>query len=67
MPRGDGTGSTGGTPVPGRGGGPGGRPGAGPGGKCVCPGCGRALPHERGVPCSEKRCPACGLPMTRQG
>lgn len=38
---------------------------AGPGGYCVCPQCGRREPHERGVPCMRKRCPACGVAMTR--
>jgi predicted Fe-Mo cluster-binding NifX family protein len=38
---------------------------AGPGGDCVCPQCGRKEPHERGVPCMRKQCPACGVAMTR--
>lgn len=38
---------------------------AGPGGDCVCPQCGRREPHELGVPCMRKRCPACGVAMTR--
>jgi predicted Fe-Mo cluster-binding NifX family protein len=38
---------------------------AGPGGYCVCPQCGRKEPHERGVPCMRKKCPACGVAMTR--
>ncbi len=38
----------------------------GPEGSCVCSRCGHAEPHQRGVPCSEIRCPKCGAPMTRQ-
>src|SRR3972149_6013112 len=65
-------------PAGARGGGPGGGGGggqgagrvggpsaAGPGGFCVCPRCGRKEPHERGVPCMQKQCPACGVAMTR--
>jgi len=56
---------------PGRGGGRGegrgrtGGAGWGPGGECVCASCGRKVPHERGVPCNEVRCPECGTAMTR--
>ena len=39
---------------------------AGPSGYCVCPQCGRRLPHQRGMPCVERRCPNCGIAMTRQ-
>lgn len=39
---------------------------AGPTGYCVCPQCGQKEPHERGVPCVERRCPNCGIAMTRQ-
>jgi hypothetical protein len=38
---------------------------AGPGGSCVCPQCGRREPHERGIPCVQKQCPACGVAMMR--
>jgi predicted Fe-Mo cluster-binding NifX family protein len=38
---------------------------AGPGGLCVCPRCGRREPHERGMPCTQKQCPTCGVAMTR--
>jgi len=35
-------------------------------GTCVCPQCGYQEPHERGVPCMEKKCAQCGAVMTRQ-
>ncbi len=35
-------------------------------GKCICPGCGTAMPHKSGVPCRESRCPACGKRMIRE-
>jgi hypothetical protein len=72
MPRGDGTGPTGRGPGTGRGKGRGsgrGRQGgfaAGPGGECVCPKCGKTAPHQRGAPCVQMTCPACGAAMTRQ-
>jgi predicted Fe-Mo cluster-binding NifX family protein len=37
----------------------------GPGGLCVCPRCGRREPHERGIPCTQKQCPTCGIAMMR--
>lgn len=39
--------------------------GGGPAGvtKCVCPGCGHEEPHQRGVPCAEKKCPECRTTM----
>jgi predicted Fe-Mo cluster-binding NifX family protein len=56
----------GGANRPGRGSGRMGGPMAGgPGGACVCPMCGHREPHERGVPCSSKRCPKCGAALTR--
>lgn len=39
--------------------------GKGPEGKCVCSKCGKMIPHERGKPCYEVSCPACGAKMTR--
>jgi predicted Fe-Mo cluster-binding NifX family protein len=38
----------------------------GPGGSCVCPQCGHKEPHERGIPCAQKKCPKCGVAMTRE-
>lgn len=35
-------------------------------GACVCPQCGFQEPHERGIPCMEKKCGQCGAVMTRQ-
>lgn len=37
------------------------------GGECVCPKCDAAIPHRRGVPCQEERCPECGAKMLRVG
>jgi hypothetical protein len=79
MPRGDGTGPMGKGPGTGRGRGAGagqgrggmGRQGlgggfaAGPGGLCVCPKCGKTLPHQAGVPCNTLQCPDCKIAMTR--
>lgn len=35
-------------------------------GLCVCTKCGHREPHERGVPCIQKRCPTCGTALTRE-
>jgi predicted amidophosphoribosyltransferase len=37
----------------------------GPDGECVCPKCGNKIPHQRGIPCYQHKCPNCGTPMTR--
>jgi hypothetical protein len=38
----------------------------GPEGYCVCPGCGKRVPHKRGIPCYEQECPDCGQKMIRE-
>jgi len=40
--------------------------GLGPGGFCVCPACGTKIPHQRGIPCYQQKCPKCGQRMIRQ-
>jgi predicted Fe-Mo cluster-binding NifX family protein len=49
----------------GRGAGDGG-PMPGPAGSCICFVCGHREPHERGVPCAERTCPACGTPLVKE-
>ncbi len=39
----------------------------GSGGSCVCPKCGKKVPHQAGTPCIETACPACGAKMLREG
>lgn len=39
----------------------------GPGGACVCPRCGKKMPHEIGTPCTGMTCPDCGVPLVREG
>ena len=40
--------------------------GKGPDGRCVCPKCGYSVPHERGVPCSNLKCPKCNVNLERK-
>lgn len=42
-----------------------GRFGRGDTGSCLCPACGHAEPHERGIPCVQRPCPKCGTAMRR--
>ena len=39
---------------------------AGAGGFCVCPQCGKKEPHQRGIPCFQRKCPECGANMIRE-
>lgn len=39
---------------------------SGPGGNCICPQCGYTESHMTGLPCAQKKCPSCGIAMTRQ-
>ncbi len=65
-PRGQGMGGGGGGRNPSESGkGMGGGRGMGQGGECVCPDCGEKVPHERGNPCIQVKCPKCGSSMTR--
>lgn len=41
----------------------GGRQGDGGASTCVCPNCGATIPHQRGVPCVNIKCPECGTTM----
>lgn len=40
--------------------------GEGPGGYCFCEQCGYKINHQRGVPCSELKCPKCGSNLVRK-
>lgn len=35
-------------------------------GECLCPVCGRSIPHPAGVPCSSLKCPDCATSMVRK-
>ena len=48
----------------GRGGGT--KPGSGPGGNCVCPKCGKKVPHVASQRCIDMNCPECGTRMVRE-
>ncbi len=39
--------------------------GKGPDGHCVCEKCGYSTPHQKGVPCSNLKCPKCNLNLKR--
>lgn len=39
----------------------------GRGGYCICPKCDYRVPHQRGVPCQEQRCPKCNAKLMREG
>jgi len=39
--------------------------GKGPDGDCVCEKCGYKTPHQRGVPCSNLKCPNCNVNLKR--
>lgn len=40
--------------------------GFGAGGFCVCAKCGEKVPHQRGVKCTELKCPSCHHTMVRE-
>ena len=40
--------------------------GAGPGGFCICLRCKKKVEHITGTPCTEMKCPDCGIPMARK-
>jgi ribosomal protein S26 len=38
----------------------------GPGGYCLCVKCGTKIEHDRGLKCTEIKCPNCGHTMVRE-
>lgn len=40
--------------------------GRGPEGNCVCEKCGYKTPHQRGIPCSNLKCPVCSINLIRK-
>ncbi len=40
--------------------------GLGPDGMCKCPKCGNKVPHQRGTPCAQIKCPKCDSMMFRE-
>jgi predicted Fe-Mo cluster-binding NifX family protein len=45
---------------------PGGFPGSDRQDFCLCPACGTEILHQRGIPCTQMRCPECDRPMVRK-
>ncbi|MBW2987761.1 DUF134 domain-containing protein [Candidatus Woesearchaeota archaeon] len=43
-----------------------GRMAGGPPAVCICPKCGAELPKQRGIPCSQMKCPKCNVLMVRK-
>ncbi len=39
------------------------RQGGEPPAECICPACGRVVPHTPGIPCFKVQCSECGTPM----
>lgn len=63
MPRGDGTGPK----FDGRGGkGKGTGRGSQSVKSCVCPNCGKKIPHEQGKPCNQIQCPDCKVTLVAE-